>query len=90
MTAMLGSLLLLAASHAAPADPAAVTVTYTPCGGMICIPVRLADGRNHVLLLDTGNVNSWLMAETARALGLKLDPIEQDGKALAGRARADR
>jgi hypothetical protein len=51
---------------------------------MICIPVTLADGRNHVLLLDTGNVNSWLTAETARALGLKLDPIEQDGKVLAG------
>ena len=84
LTAVLGSMLILAASHAAPADPAAVTLTYAPCGGMICLPVTLADGRNHVLLLDTGNVNSWLTADTARALGLKLEPIEQQGKVLAG------
>lgn len=82
--AALCSILLLPLAHAAPADPAVVTLIYAPCGGMICIPVTLADGRNHVLLLDTGNVNSWLTAETARALGLKLEPIEQDRKALAG------
>lgn len=51
---------------------------------MICIPVTLADGKSHVLLLDTGNVNSWLLADTARAMGLKLDPIEQDSKILPG------
>ncbi len=82
--AALCSILLLSLAHAAFADPAAVTLTYAPCGGMICLSVTLADGRNHVLLLDTGNVNSWLTAETARALGLKLEPIEQDGKALPG------
>jgi len=51
---------------------------------MICIPVTLADGRSHRLLLDTGNVGSWLMADTARTLGLKLDRIEHDGKAVPG------
>lgn len=82
--AVLCSIVLLSLAHAAPAATPAVTLTYAPCGGMICIPVTLADGRNHVLLLDTGNVNSWLNAETARALGLRLEPIEQDGKALPG------
>lgn len=79
------SLLLLplcAAQAAAAADAAALS--YAPCGGMICIPVTLADGKSHVVLLDTGNVNSWLLADTARALGLKAEPIEQDGKTLAG------
>jgi hypothetical protein len=84
LTAALGSMLLVVAAHSAPAVPAAVTLTFAPCGGMICIPVTLADGRNHVLLLDTGNVNSWLTADTARALGLKPEPIEQDGKVLTG------
>jgi len=84
VTATLGSMLLLAAAHAGPADRSAVSLTYAPCGGMICIPVTLGDGRSHVLLLDTGNVNSWLSADAARALGLKLDPIERDGKVLPG------
>lgn len=83
LTAALGAMLFVAAAHSAPA-PAAVTVAFAPCGGMICIPVTLADGRNHVLLLDTGNVNSWLSAATARALGMKPEPIEQDGRVLPG------
>jgi hypothetical protein len=83
--AALGALLcLLSAAHAAAAAPDLVNLAYTPCAGMICMPVTLADGKTHVLLLDTGNVNSWLLADTARAIGLKLDPIEQDGKVLAG------
>jgi len=51
---------------------------------MICMPVTLADGRSHLLLLDTGNVSSWLVADTARNLGLKLDAIEHEGKAVPG------
>jgi len=83
--AALCSLFLLSfAAHAAPGVPDLVNLAYTPCGGMICIPVTLADGKSHVLLLDTGNVNSWLLADTARAMGLQLEPIEQDGKALPG------
>ncbi|HWZ62640.1 MAG TPA: hypothetical protein VNX02_06435 [Steroidobacteraceae bacterium] len=81
-----GSLLLLlvSATPAGAAAPEAVTLSYAPCGGMICVPVTLADGKSHVMLLDTGNVNSWLLVDTARALGLKVEPIEQDGKTLAG------
>lgn len=83
--AALRSLLcLLFAAHAAPAAADLVNLAYTPCAGMICMPVTLADGKIHVLLLDTGNVNSWLLADTARAIGLKLEPIEQDGKVLPG------
>jgi hypothetical protein len=51
---------------------------------MICLPVTLADGKTHWMLLDTGNVNSWLLADSARAMHLKLEGIEQDGKKLEG------
>lgn len=85
LTAALCSILaVVSAAHAAPGVADLVNLAYTPCGGMICVPVTLADGKSHVLLLDTGNVNSWLLAETARAMGLKPEPIEQDGKALPG------
>jgi hypothetical protein len=84
-TAMCASILLLVgAAQRADAASDAVAVSYAPCGGMICVPVTLADGGRHILLLDTGNVNSWLSADTARAVGLKLEPIEQDGKVVPG------
>ena len=87
VTAFCSGMLLLSAARAAPADPDVVKLIFTPCEGMICIPVTLADGRSHVLLLDTGNVNSWLLADSAGRLGLKLGPIEQDGKVVAGISR---
>jgi hypothetical protein len=79
----IASLLLLAAP-AMRAAAVPVELTYKPCDGMICLPVMLADGKTHWLLLDTGNVNSWLLADTARAMHLKLDVIEQGGTKLSG------
>jgi hypothetical protein len=84
MTALCSIVALLTATVPAGAQSGLVNLTFMPCGGMICLPVTLADGRSHVLLLDTGDVNSWLLADTARALGLTLEPIEQEGKALPG------
>ena len=78
------TVLMLSANDGAFGSTEPVTLTFTPCGGMICIPVTLADGRNHLLLLDTGNVNSWLSADTAQALNITLEPIEQNGRALPG------
>jgi hypothetical protein len=75
---------LVSVARAALEAPELVSIAYTPCAGMICVPVTLADGKSHVLLLDTGNVNSWLLADTARSIGLKPEPIEQDGKTLPG------
>jgi hypothetical protein len=51
---------------------------------MICIPVTLRNGRSDVLLLDTGNINSWLMADSAATLGLNLEPLVHDGKSIPG------
>ena len=84
VAAFYSSLLVLSVAQGAPANPATIKLGFTSCGGMVCIPVMLADGRSHVLLLDTGNVNSWLLADTARTLGLELEPIERDGKAVPG------
>ena len=78
------SLLILSTAQSASAASEVANLTFAPCGGMICLPVTLADGKSHVLLLDTGNVSSWLVADTARTLGLRLEPIEQDGKAVPG------
>ena len=82
--AFCSSFLFLSAAQGAPAIPGAIKLDFTPCGGMVCIPVTLADGRTHLMLLDTGNVNSWLLADTTSTLGLKLEPIEQDGKVIPG------
>lgn len=84
--AFISSVVLLSvAQGAAPAATvAAVKLDFTTCGGLVCIPVTLADGRSHVVLLDTGNVNSWLITDTARTLGLELTPIEHEGKAVPG------
>jgi hypothetical protein len=78
------TLLVLVAAPASRAAAVPVELTFKPCDGMICLPVTLADGKNHWLLLDTGDVNSWLSADTARAMHLKLEAIEQDGKKLDG------
>ena len=75
---------VLATAQSATAVSEVVNLTFAPCGGMICLPVTLADGKSHLLLLDTGNVSSWLVADTARTLGLRLEPIERDGKAVPG------
>ena len=85
--ALCSSFLVVTAAQGAPAIPGATQLDFAACGGMVCIPVTLADGRSHVLLLDTGNVTSWLVTDTARTLGLKLDPIEHDGKVVAGISR---
>jgi hypothetical protein len=84
IVAFCSSVLVLSAAQGAAAAPEAVELDFTDCGGMVCLPVTLADGRSHVLLLDTGNVNSWLAADIARTLGLKLEPIEQNGKIVPG------
>src|ERR1700748_878477 len=63
-------------------------IAFSDCGGMICVPMTLADGHSHSLLLDTGNVNSWLTGDAPRRLGLTLDPITNDGKPLPGVFRA--
>jgi len=74
--------LLALAAPAALAETA--EVPFEPCDGMICLPVTLADGKSHLLLLDTGNINSWLTIETAQTLHLPLEPLEQNGKTLDG------
>ena len=42
--------LILSTAQSATAVPEVVDLTFAPCGGMICLPVTLADGKSHVLL----------------------------------------
>lgn len=78
------ALALITMSCGVPAFAAAVDIPFELCDGMICLPVTLSDGNSHRMLLDTGNVNSWLTMRTAEAQRLKLEPIQQDGKVLPG------
>ena len=71
-----------AAQGAAAAQ--AVNISFSLCDGMMCVPATLSDGKSHVMLLDTGNMNSWLSARTARSLGMTLEPIMSGDKPLPG------
>jgi hypothetical protein len=71
-----------AAQGAAPA--AAADISFSLCDGMMCVPATLSDGKSHVMLLDTGNTNSWLSARTARSLGMTLEPVMSGDKPLPG------
>jgi hypothetical protein len=51
-------------------------VRFSDCGGMICVPVTLADGKEHQMLFDTGNVGSWMSLDIARGLKLPLEPYK--------------
>ena len=66
---------------AAPA--AAVELPFHDCDGLICFDATI-DGKAHTLALDTGDTNSVLLTDTAKALGWKLDPIERNGQPLKG------
>jgi hypothetical protein len=75
-----------------PAGPRFVAdLDFTSCDGLICLPVTLDDGSRQVMLLDTGNVNSYVAADTARAKGWPLLPVlGGDGKPVAGLSKTSR
>lgn len=83
--AALSLLLGISCAHAAPTFVA--EWPFHDCRGLICIDVALDGAKPRTLLLDTGNVNSVLTTDTAKALGWKLEPIVQDGKPVPGMQR---
>jgi hypothetical protein len=81
--ALLGMLFIIAITAAA--TPAHATeVTFRDCGGLICFEASFDGGKPRTLVLDTGNVNSYVTAGAAQAMGWKIDPIVQDGKPIPG------
>lgn len=65
----------------------ATEIPFHDCRGMICIDVTIDGLKSIPLLFDTGNVNSTLMADTAKSLGWKTEEIKQDGKTVPGMFR---
>jgi hypothetical protein len=58
----------------------AQAVDFSLCGGMICVPVTLADGKTHQMLFDTGNFSSWVRLEVAQGLKRPLEPYLRGDK----------
>lgn len=63
-------------------------VPFFDCDGLICIDVSLDGAKPHRMLLDTGNVNNVLVAESAREAAWVLEPLQKDGVAVPGIYRA--
>lgn len=62
----------------------ATEIHFLPCDGMICVAVTLSDGKNHQMLLDTGNVDSWVTVKTAQGLGKTLEPVMNVDQPIPG------
>jgi hypothetical protein len=60
----------------------AQAVDFSLCGGMICVPVKLADGKTHKMLFDTGNVSSWVRLEIAQEMRQPLEPYMHGDKPI--------
>jgi hypothetical protein len=59
-------------------------INFSSCGGMICVPVTLADGKEHQMLFDTGNVTSWMSIEVAKGLQQPLEPYKRGDQVIDG------
>ncbi|HEY3785060.1 MAG TPA: hypothetical protein VGL55_07270 [Steroidobacteraceae bacterium] len=85
-------LLLLVCSGMTIAKPVPfpVQVHFDACDdGLICFPVEVSGGRSLTFLLDTGDVHSYVTAESARELGWPLQPVTgRDGKPIEGIVQA--
>ncbi|HEX4480838.1 MAG TPA: hypothetical protein VH082_08530 [Rudaea sp.] len=62
------------------ADP----LPLVDCRGLLCVDVAIDGQKPKRLLIDTGNVNSFVLTETADALGWKTEAIEKKGKTVSG------
>jgi hypothetical protein len=81
---MLRSLCGLLAALGVAAPALAAELPFHDCNGLICFDVAIEGGKVHTLALDTGDVDSVIVADAAKALGWKLTPLVQDGKTLKG------
>jgi hypothetical protein len=71
-------------AHAAPPPAFATELPFHSCEGLICIDVALDGAAPRTLMLDTGNANSTVIADAAKALGWALEPVQRNGAAVPG------
>ena len=92
---MSGKVLLALASLVAlvPATPAhavadaprfAATVPFHDCDGMICFQAGVDGGAPRTLALDTGDVDSLMVADAAKAMQWQSKPVMSNGKPVPG------
>jgi len=80
---LLSAFALVESAHAAA--PRFVTeIPFRDCDGLICIEVALDGAPARTLMLDTGNANSTLITDVAKALNWKLEPAQRNGGNVPG------
>jgi hypothetical protein len=88
----IGLVLVLAAGGLLPAVaqmPELRGGAMLDCAGLPCVDVTLESGKHLKMLIDTGDVNSVLDPQVAKALGLEVLPVKDaDGKDLPGYGKA--
>ena len=58
------------------ASPRITEVPLLECSGLPCIDIATASGKTLRLLIDTGEVNSYLDSKTAQSLAVELQPLK--------------
>jgi len=92
---MSGKVLLALASLVAllPATPAqaadesprfAAAVPFHDCDGMICFQAGIDGGPSRTLVLDTGDTDSMMLADAAKAMQWQPKPVLSNGKPVPG------
>ncbi|HKR76636.1 MAG TPA: hypothetical protein VJR95_08205 [Rhodanobacter sp.] len=85
--ATLVALLPAMPAHAAAAGGPprfAATVPFHDCDGMICFQASVDGGPSHTLALDTGDIDSVMLASAAKAMQWQPRPVLSNGKPVPG------
>jgi len=85
--ACLVALLPAMPAQAAAADESprfAATVPFHDCDGMICFQASIDGGAPHTLALDTGDIDSMMLADAAKTMQWQPKPVLSNGKPVPG------
>lgn len=60
----------------------AAVVPFHDCSGMICFQAGIDGGPPRTLVLDTGDTDSFMLADAAKSMAWQTTPVLRDGKPL--------
>lgn len=77
------ALLPAAPAGAASGSPRfAATVPFDDCAGLICFQASVDGGPPRTLVLDTGDIESMMLTDAAKAMGWQPRPVLRNGKPI--------